>query len=69
MGTEQSDAAHRLRRSMPAVGAVLSAAALACGGGQAIVLASAAGTGRFHHQAMTARDIYTVAGGGGAGLG
>ncbi|HET7245022.1 MAG TPA: hypothetical protein VFJ07_09320, partial [Streptosporangiaceae bacterium] len=62
-------------------GALLSAAALVCGGGQAIAVASAtppvpaAGTagviptGRSYHQAMTAGDIYTVAGGGSAGLG
>ena len=66
MGNERSDGAHRLRRSMPAVGAVLSAAALACGGGQAIVAASAAPPAPA---AMTAGDIYTIAGGGGDGLG
>ena len=65
-------------------GALLLAAALVCGGGQAVVLASAAppapaagpagvisaiAGGRFHHQAMTAGDIYTIAGGGAGGLG
>ena len=69
---------------MPVAGALLFAAALACGGGQATALASAAppaatarptgvisaiADGRFHHQAMTAGDIYTIAGGGTGGLG
>ena len=65
-------------------GALLLAAALVCGGGQAVVMASAAppapaagparvisaiAGGRFYHQAMTAGDIYTIAGGGAGGLG
>ncbi len=63
------------------MGALLLAAALVCGGGQAAVLASAAPSappagvipaiagGGLHHQAMTAGDIYTIAGGGTGGLG
>jgi hypothetical protein len=65
-------------------GALLLAAALVCGGSQAVVLASAAPPapaagpagvisaitgGRFHHQAMTAGDIYSIAGKGAGGLG
>jgi hypothetical protein len=73
-----------MRWGVPVAGALLFAAALVYGGGHAIVLASAAppapaagpagvisaiAGGRFHHQAMTAGDIYTIAGGGTGGLG
>jgi hypothetical protein len=65
-------------------GALLLAAALVCGGSQAVVLASAAPPapaagpaavisaitgGRFQHQAVTAGDIYSIAGKGAGGLG
>jgi hypothetical protein len=63
-------------------GALISAAALVCGGGQAIAVASAAPPAPaagaagvistiagFYHQGMTAGDIYTIAGGGTGGLG
>ena len=84
MGNERMAGAHGMRWGVPVAGALLFAAALVCGGGQAIVLASAAppapaagpagvisaiAGGRFHHQAMTAGDIYTIAGGGTGGLG
>jgi trimeric autotransporter adhesin len=82
MGNERIAGAHGVKWGMPVAGALLSAAALVCGGGQAIALASAAPPGPaagaagvistiawFYHQDMTAGDIYTVAGGGDAGLG
>ena len=84
MGNERMAGAHGMRWGVPVAGALLFAAALVCGGGHAIVLASAAppapaagpagvisaiAGGRFHHQAMTAGDIYTIAGGGTGGLG
>ena len=78
-GNQRSHGAHR---GVPAAGALLSAAALVCGGSQAVVLASAAppaagpaglipasADGGLHHQAMTGGDIYTIAGGGTGGLG
>jgi hypothetical protein len=84
MGDERIAGAHGARRGVPVAGALLFAAALVCGGGQAVVLASAAppapaagpaggipapADGRFHHQALTAGDIYTIAGDGSGGLG
>ena len=84
MGNERMAGAHGMRWGVPVAGALLFAAALVYGGGHAIVLASAAppapaagpagvisaiAGGRFHHQAMTAGDIYTIAGGGTGGLG
>ncbi len=84
MGNERIAAAHGVRRGVPIAGALLLAAALVCGGGQADALASASppvpaagpagvisaiASGRLHHQAMTAGDIYTIAGGGTGGLG
>ena len=84
MNNERISGAHHVRRGVPVTGAPLLAAALVCGGGQAVVQASAgppapaAGRaavisaiagGRLHHQAMTAGDIYTIAGGGPGGLG
>jgi trimeric autotransporter adhesin len=82
MGNDRIAGAHGVRRSLPVAGALFSAAALMCGGGQAIAVASAAppvpATGTagvistiagLYQQDMTAGDIYTVAGGGHAGLG
>jgi hypothetical protein len=77
MGKERIPGAHGVIRGTPAASALLFAAALVCGGGQAVVRASAApwaaavgaagvtSTGRE----MTPGDIYTVAGGGHTGLG
>ncbi len=84
MRNERLAGAHGVRRGVLMTGALLLAAALVCGGGQAVVLAAAAAPapaagpagvisaiagGRFHRQAMTAGDIYTIAGGGPEGLG
>jgi trimeric autotransporter adhesin len=84
MGNERIAGANCVRRGVPVTGAVLFAAALVCGGGQAIVPAAAAPPaaaagsagvisaivgGRFHRQAMTSGDIYTIAGAGTGGLG
>jgi hypothetical protein len=79
MGKERIAGTDGAGRGVPAAGALLLAAALVCGGGQAVALASAAppapaagpaavilavAGGRFYHQAMTAGDIYTIAGNG-----
>jgi hypothetical protein len=79
MGNEGIAGTHIVRQGVPVAGALLLAAALAGGGGQAIALASAAPSahgagsagvisavagGRFHQQAMTAGYIYTIAGNG-----
>jgi len=79
MGSERIAGIHVVRRGVPVAGALLFAAALVCGSGQAVVLASAAppvpaagpagvisavADGRFHQQAMTAGYIYTIAGNG-----
>jgi trimeric autotransporter adhesin len=83
MGDGRIAGAHGVRRSVPVAGALLFATALACGGGQAVLAsaappARAAGPaggipamvgGRFHHQAMSAGDISTIAGGWTGGLG
>jgi hypothetical protein len=79
MDNERIAGTHGVRRGVPMAGAFLLAAALVCGSGQAVVLASAAppvpaagsagvisavAGGRFHQQAMTAGYIYTIAGNG-----
>jgi NHL repeat len=84
MGMGRIAGAHGVRRGVPVAGAFLLAIALACGGGQAAGLASAARPvlaarpsgvipaivgGRFHGLALTAGDIYSIAGGGTGGLG
>jgi hypothetical protein len=89
MGNQRIAGTHVVRRGVPVAGALLFAAALPCGGGQAVALASAAPpaaaagtawmisavaadpgvpaqatTARFYQQAMTAGNIYTIAGNG-----
>jgi hypothetical protein len=84
MGEKRIAGVQGIGRGVRVAGALLPATALVCGGSQAAVLASAAHPalaagpaggipgivdGRFRHQAMTAGDIYTIAGGGSGGLG
>ena len=64
MGDKRMAGANGLRRGVPVTGALLAAAALVCGGGQAIGPAAAATTGRFYQRNMTTGDIYTIAGNG-----
>jgi hypothetical protein len=76
MGKERIAGSHVVRRGVPVAGALLFAAALVCGSGRAVALASAAtpvpaagpagliSTMGGRYQAMTAGDIYTIAGNG-----